>query len=711
MAHGVARCPSDRQIRPHHSSDLGYGARDRRDIAGPADGGIHRQHEREPPQGADGLPATGDVRAGQIAAADDDRAWVRHCGRAPAVGPDLVRRRPDHRRSASWEPVQAAGAPPGARVLPGPGALRQAQRRRDRQRAVPLCAGRPATGDAAPKRRSPIHSAEETIAMTFLMRMISCARGWSVIMILCLCGISASAGAPAHAETFVPISGSGSTWSQNAIDQWRRNVGQFGIQVNYAGVGSSQGRQAFANRTVDFAVSEIPYGMTDTGTGVPDPPPSRAYAYMPIVAGGTSFMYNLKIGGKRVTNLRLSGDTITKIFTGVIKKWNDPAIAADNPALALPARDVRPVVRSDGSGTTAQFTLWMSKQFPSLWNAYCQRVGRAVPCGQTSNYPAAGFKALSGSLGVSQAVADRTGEGLITYVESSYALNLGFPVAKVLNTRGYYVEPTAPSVAVALLKARINQDTSSSAYLTQILDDVYRNPDPRAYPLSSYSYMILPTKLEAPINADKGRTLGRFSYYFLCEGQRQVSRLGYSPLPINLVKAGLTQVRRIPGVVPESVNIKQCNNPTFSPDGRNLLAATAPFPLACDKKGGPTQCTTGTGGARTPTQVSRGNGNTGSAGSGGAAGAGGSTAATGQSGGSASPGARPSAGTSIDPDTGLPVGTGPTVAGEQPGSTPVEVAGFDTGVRTALISIAILLLVGLVVGPPLVSRLSSRRRT
>ena len=90
---------------------------------------------------------------------------------------------------------------------------------------------------------------------------------------------------------------------------------------------------------------------------------------MPIVAGGTSFMYNLVIGGKRVTNLRLSGPTLAGIFTGNIKNWNDPKVAADNPSLALPARKIVPVVRSDGSGTTAQFTTWLSSKYSSLWNA------------------------------------------------------------------------------------------------------------------------------------------------------------------------------------------------------------------------------------------------------------------------------------------------------------------------------------------------------
>jgi ABC-type phosphate transport system substrate-binding protein len=200
---------------------------------------------------------------------------------------------------------------------------------------------------------------------------------------------ASSAGA---AQGFVPISGSGSTWSLNALDQWRRNVaGLYGITVNFAPNGSTSGRNDFRAGQVDFAVSEIPYGLSDGG--VLDPLPGRAFGYMPIVAGGTSFMYNLKIGNTRVSNLRLSGDTITKIFTQQITNWSDPAIKADNPGLALPARKIVPVVYSNGSGTTAQFTTWMANQYGPQWDDYCHRNGRALtPCGFTSFFPAPGWR-------------------------------------------------------------------------------------------------------------------------------------------------------------------------------------------------------------------------------------------------------------------------------------------------------------------------------
>ncbi|TFC91289.1 phosphate ABC transporter substrate-binding protein PstS, partial [Cryobacterium sp. TMT3-29-2] len=413
---------------------------------------------------------------------------------------------------------------------------------------------------------------------------------------------------PAQAVSYDPITGTGSTWSQNALDQWRKNVASnYGMTVNYSGVGSSAGRRDFVAGNVDFAVSEIPFQTRPEDNSAPEVP-SRGYAYMPIVAGGSSFMYNLKIGGVRVSNLRLSGAVITKIFTGVITKWNDPAIQTDNPGLAMPDKGIVPVVRSDGSGSTAQFTLWMSQQHPDLWSAFCAKAGR-TSCGLTSQYPTYGnAKAQSGSSGVAGYVSQDYGEGAITYVEYSYALEAGFPVAKVLNAAGYYVEPTADSVAVALLQAQIKTDVpvTSPDYLTQILDGVYNNADARSYPLSSYSYMIVPTAVGGVFTEKKGLTLGAFANYMLCEGQQQAEALGYSPLPMNLVLAGFDQIKRVPGADVSGVDINKCNNPTFKPGdspSSNQLAVTAAQPAECDKVG-TSQCTTGTAGAPADTPTS-----------------------------------------------------------------------------------------------------------
>lgn len=430
-------------------------------------------------------------------------------------------------------------------------------------------------------------------------------------------GMTFAAAAPSQATGTVhaPITGSGSTWSANALQQWIRNVwANYQWKLTYSESGSTQGRNDFANGTADFGVSEIPYGIANSNEA--DSAPTRGFAYIPIVAGGTSFMYNLEIGGKRVTNLRLSGDTLAKIFTGAITVWNDPAIATDNPSLALPATPIVPVVRSDGSGTSAQFSTWMRQQEPALWDGYCATVGRSSVnghCGITSYYPYAsgsGFVAKSGANGVAGYVAQKAAVGSITFVEYSYALNSGFPVVKMLNKAGYYTEPTASNVAVALLQAQINNDSTSQNYLTQDLSLVYTDTDPRAYPLSSYSYMILPTKVESSFTENKGLTLGDFGAYFLCTGQQQAETLGYSPLPVNLVLGAQKQLQKVPGGDPNDTgfSIASCNNPTLDPSdpNGNALAKNATYPADCDKFG-VAQCTTGTGGARnTITAASKG---------------------------------------------------------------------------------------------------------
>jgi len=196
-------------------------------------------------------------------------------------------------------------------------------------------------------------------------------------------------------------------------------------------------------------------------------------------------------------------------------------------------------------------------------------------------------------------VSQQQANGAIGYVEFSYALETGFPVAKVLNAAGYYTEPTFGNVAVSLLQAQINMDQSSPDYLTENLSGVYTDTDPRTYELSSYSYMILPTDTSDGLTSAKGDTLGAFGSYLLCQGQQQVDFLGYSALPINLVEAGYAQLQQIPGAsvpTPTTAFLQGCENPTFSANGTNTLADDDPMPPACDMQG-PTQCTTATGGA------------------------------------------------------------------------------------------------------------------
>ncbi len=356
------------------------------------------------------------------------------------------------------------------------------------------------------------------------------------------------------------VSGAGSTWSQIAIEQWRSDVARFGISINYQGVGSSAGRQFYMIDQVDFAASEIPFQPDELAKLRSK---GKTFQYVPSVAGGTSMMYNLRDAtGQVVTNLKLDSRTAAQIFTGGIDNWSDSSISKLNPGLRLPDMPIIPVIRSDGSGTSAQFSAYFDGVEEAIWDSFARE--QEIPPEPTSfwpNFP--GSVAQRGSDGVANYVAnDSTGVGSIGYVEAGYAVQRGRPVAAVKNAAGNFALPTARNVAIALTKATLNADQ------TQNLSAVYRHSDPSAYPISSYSYFITETKGFDPA---KGKVLGEFLLYAACDGQQQAEVLGYSPLPPNLVEVVFNGVRRIPGA-PAPPPISECNNPTIA--AGSAVAAT-----------------------------------------------------------------------------------------------------------------------------------------
>jgi phosphate transport system substrate-binding protein len=490
---------------------------------------------------------------------------------------------------------------------------------------------------------------------------------WAAVVAFGMVTLFATAPAGAATE-YAEIEGSGSTWAYGIVAPWIAQVqAAYGMRITFNQSGSSQGRKDFANAVTDFGDSDIPYQGVDPTTGQTDAS-QRPYAYLPVVAGGTAFTYHLTVAGHLVTNLRLSGETIAKIFTNKITKWNDPQITKENGGHALPPETIKPVVRSDGSGATAQFTLWMDKQYPSIWRPF--NGGKA---GLTSIFPRQGNQiAVAQDAGIMNTIKGAGGEGEIGYTEYSYPLQAHYPVVYVENRSGYYVQPTQYNVAVALTQAKIVGCNSggvckpngipANSYLTQNLDQVYTYKDPRTYPLSSYSYMIIPaSKSDQRMTVPKRQTLADFLSYSLCTGQRLAGPYGYSPLPLNLVKAAFGQIEKlgpdaqggaVSGVKIKdpSDNLASCDNPTFVKGNlaANHLAQIAPMPLACQKAtnapcGEGTQAP-GTNGSD-PNNPSGTKGNTGNSGPGG----------TTPSGGTASPpgGSTPTTGDG----TTLPDGT------------------------------------------------------
>jgi phosphate transport system substrate-binding protein len=541
----------------------------------------------------------------------------------------------------------------------------------------------------------------------------------AVALLIGFLGLGSMAGPAAATNSHALISGSGSSWSANAVNQWIADVQSNGLQVVFTASGSAQGRKDFANRQNDFGVTDIGFQGHDPETNQDDSSDGRGYAYLPIVAGGTSFPYQIKVAGQLVKNLRLSGLTLAKIFTDKITNWDDPAITADNNGRKLPSLPIIPVVHSEGSGSSAQFTRYLATDYPSLWGPFNGGHDEMTEYFQAGK----GQVSQNGSDGVINFVSSAAANGAIGYDEYSYALGKGYPVAKIENKAGYFTLPTQYNVAVALTKAVINYNKQSADYLLENLDHVYVDPDKRTYPLSSYSYEILPTaSKDKTMTTAKRQTLADFDYYSICAGQKEMGPIGYSPLPINLVEAGFQQIAKLHqadrGVNLTKENIRSCDNPTFVAGNpkENHLAQIAPMPLPCDKAGAGPCAQPGAPGAPPGAGDGKGgNGNSGGANPGGTnngsgnGGNGGNRSGTG-TGGKGTGGSGTGNGTgstgktgAIDPATGLASGTTSSTSNDaavigQPAEIP---ASQNTDLLGPLAGI---LLIAILIGPPLLSR-------
>lgn len=479
------------------------------------------------------------------------------------------------------------------------------------------------------------------------------------------------------------IDGSGSSWAANAVNQWIADVTSQGLQVVFTGLGSASGRTDFALNTTDFGVSDIGYQGVDPGSGQLDTNclnhSCRAFAYEPIVAGGTSFPYHVTVAGKLVRNIRLSGETLSKIFTYKITNWNDPAITKDNNGRKLPSLQIIPVVHSEGSGSTAQFTTYMNTEYPSIWQPYAGIKSfleyYPKPTGNQKGL------AINGSDGIMNFISSAAANGAIGYDEYSYPLAKNFPVISLLNKAGYYTLPSQYNVAVALQHAVINYNKASKDYLLQTLNNVYVAPEVQAYPMSSYSYFLIPTGAnDKRMTSKKRQTLADFLFYSVCQGQKEMGPIGYSPLPSNLVLASFAQTALLGNVDPavnvsleKNTQLASCDNPTFVPGHLNVnhLAVIAPKPPACAKvNAGPcndvTTGTAGGAGAQGPTT------------------SGGGGHSSGNGGGNPTGGVTNPSGGVVNPTTGatnpsinVPGGVNPT-DGSIPGNNNIGGGGVDS---------------------------------
>lgn len=434
------------------------------------------------------------------------------------------------------------------------------------------------------------------------------------------------------------INGSGSSYVAVAMQQWVADAQLDGLQVNYLPTGSPQGLTSFSQSLIDFAGTEAEYSALGVGAEG-----NRGYQYVPDVAGAVAIMYNVvDQAGRKVDYLRMSRSTVAKIFMGYITRWNDPAITADNKGLVLPNEPIEVVYRGGQSGTTALFYDFVQNTEPSLFAQWAgrHRLPTQVRIIQLDGTPEFAPKtlALNGSDAIAQHVASSRGRWSVAYDEFAFAKTYGAAAARIQNESGDYVLPFAQNISAALESAKLRSD------LSQDLRDVYRSPDPLAYPISAYSYIVTqcasagdrPTCKGAYTNPGVAETLSKWLRYIACEGQVNMAEIGYSPLPKNLSQEMANSIARMTGGNPETLTAENCANPRFR--GSLGAGATSPSdPLDKVQSLGPG----GTGGGSTGGSAGGATG-----GGGGAGGAGGATggSATGGSGGVGPGGAGGSAG-------------------------------------------------------------------
>src|SRR5690348_1538946 len=299
----------------------------------------------------------------------------------------------------------------------------------------------------------------------------------------------------ANAGSFVPVAGSGSSFAAIAINQWALDVRPRGLIVNYNPDGSDAGRADYIANQDDFAVSDEPFRTSpDKLAGLGPEHVPLGFSYIPAPASGVAFLYHLTVGGHPVTNLRLSGSTVMKIFTGQITNWDDPQITRDYGS-QLPNLPITPVIHSDFAGSTLYLSSWLAAVFPSEWNAFCTKVDPHIkpPCGPTVAYPQFGrAKAEDGSNNVASYIASPAGDGAIGYDEVPYAQAAHITELALGNAAGDFVTPTAANIKASLRRANIDENPQSPHFMQVDLASVYASKAPANYPLSFTSYVIVP---------------------------------------------------------------------------------------------------------------------------------------------------------------------------------------------------------------------------
>ena len=319
---------------------------------------------------------------------------------------------------------------------------------------------------------------------------------------------SGTAAASAECGGKSSLTAEGSTAQQNAIAEFNKVWGQVcpGKNLSYNPTGSGAGREQFIANQVDFAGSDSAL-KDDQVKQATDRCGGNPAWNLPLVFGPVAMAYNLEGVDKLVVN----GDVLAKIFQGQITKWNDPAIAALNSGATLPDTDIKPIYRSDSSGTTDNFQKYLAAAAPQSWTK-----------GDGSEFQGGAGEGAQKSAGVVQAV--QATPGAIGYVEKGFAEQAGLPFAQIDSGAGA-VELTDETAKKAIDAATFAAEGND---LALDLNSLYGTKEAGAYPLVLATYNIVCSK---GYDADTAAAVKSFLTVSANEGQQNLPAAGYVPLP------------------------------------------------------------------------------------------------------------------------------------------------------------------------------------
>jgi phosphate transport system substrate-binding protein len=342
------------------------------------------------------------------------------------------------------------------------------------------------------------------------------------LLVVALAILSACSGERADSTTAgaggetVRLQGAGATFPNPLYQKWLSEYGKVNpkAKIDYQSIGSGGGIQQIQSQTVDFGASDTPMSDDDLKKAPGE------LLHIPTVLGAVVITYNLQ--GVSAP-LRFPPDVIADIFLGKIKRWDDARIKADNPGVALPPNDISVVHRSDGSGTTAVFTDYLSKVSPE-WKTK-PGVGKSVdwPVGIGGK----GNEGVSGQI--------KQTPNTIGYVELAYAVQTKLPVALIKNRAGNFVEPSFDAVTAAAAESLATTPEDLRVSITDAAGG-------QAYPISSYTYILVYKEQK---DATKGKTLVDFLWWSIHDGERFAKDLQYAPLPAEIVEKASAKLNSI----------------------------------------------------------------------------------------------------------------------------------------------------------------------